>query len=120
MTSEESQLFAGYDSATVGYVPTPPPSGRGANYAMYFIMFQGSQSEPRRKVKRSGDIARVTNEDSEFSSDTQTSNTQTSQHRHRTPKTIPRTKLTAQTPIEERVALNKLKQKLDFGDNKVC
>ena len=54
-------------------------------------------------------------EESEFSSDASNTNV----HRHRTPKTIPRTKITSTTPVEQRLALSKLKQKLDFDDNKV-
>ena len=54
-------------------------------------------------------------EESEFSSDASNTNV----HRHRTPKTIPRTKMTSTTPVEQRLALSKLKQKLDFDDNKV-
>ncbi len=33
-----------------------------------------------------------------------------------TPATIPRTKFTSATPLEQRIAMNKLKQKLDFTE----
>jgi hypothetical protein len=71
-----------------------------------------SASEPRKKSKKN-DLNRMT-EESEFSSDASNTNV----HRHRTPKTIPRTKITSTTPVEQRLALSKLKQKLDFDDNK--
>ncbi|XP_064636213.1 pericentriolar material 1 protein-like isoform X3 [Lineus longissimus] len=37
-------------------------------------------------------------------------------HRHRTPSTFPRTKMTANTPASQRVALEKLKTQLNFSD----
>jgi len=39
-------------------------------------------------------------------------------HRKRTPMTMPRTKITPATPLEQRIGLNMLKQKLDFNAKK--
>jgi hypothetical protein len=42
-------------------------------------------------------------------------------HRHRTPSTFPRTKMTANTPASQKVALEKLKTQLNFSDqDEVC
>ena len=43
-----------------------------------------------------------------------------SQRKH-TPATIPRTKFTSATPLEQRIAINSLRQKLDYEEaEKVC
>ena len=39
----------------------------------------------------------------------------TSQRKH-TPATIPRTKFTSATPLEQRIAINRLKQRLDYDE----
>lgn len=66
-------------------------------------------SEPRRKPNRRKKTG--SNEESGLSSDGSAS-----QSRKRTPMTMPRTKITSATPLEQKIALKRLKQRLNFDD----
>lgn len=66
-----------------------------------------SASEPRKRSNKKKKTTAL--DESEFSSEGSPS-----QARRRTPMTMPRTKVTAATPLEQKIALKKLKQKLTF------
>lgn len=77
-----------------------------------FLKVSSASEPPKRKPNKSkgGD------DESGFSSDGSPN-----QSRRRTPMTMPRTKVTPATPLEQRIALKRLKQRLNFEDqeNKV-
>ncbi len=72
-------------------------------------LFKDAMSEPRVK-NRSGQKG---NGKSLEDSSSAASTPPTKKH---TPATMPRTKFTSATPLEQRIAISKLKQRLEFAD----
>lgn len=79
-------------------------------FNILFIKTKGAAaSEPQNKKK--GKQKKLNGSESGFSSDGSQVNS-----RKRTPMTMPRTKVTTATPLEQQIALKRLKQRLLFDE----